>query len=316
MRLPMVFLVTTLLLFLAAMPWIVASCSPEPLLPETLREERSLYEAGVQTAQAATIEAQRAEPSTRKVVPVGTVDPSQVATPTVASLAVETTATLTPTMEPAIDTTPNATQVIELSDEGQTREQTSKRTITKRTVLTNTDLVSATEMITGSVFVVQSEAEISSSVGGTETPNQTDSTAAEDGQSSGIPIPTGLVDLTDLITTDMLADRVRQDAADLPLSDLVIDLSDRGFTASGRMGLLPGLAQPVQISGELAVIDYSLVVQVDLIRYGDRDVTSDYRGQVEDRINSSLYRLLPQRYVTGYEVEFGQLQVFSKGPSE
>ena len=255
-------------------------------------------------------------PARARWCPVGTVAPSQVTTSTVVSLVVEATVALAPTGTATSEPIPIVTRVLESPAEDGTRVQTSKRTITGRTVLTDTDLFSATEAITRGVVIVQSGAEVSNTVGMTDTVANPESAAAEDGQASVVPIPAGLADLTDVITSQMLADQVRQDAPELPLSGLVIDLSDRGFVASARMGLSPSLSRPVLIRGDLAVVDHSLVVQVESILYGDSDVTSQYRSQVEDRINSSLYRLLPQRYVTGYEVEFGQLNVLSKGPSE
>lgn len=316
MRIRMAFLITILLLFLAALPWIIAACAPDPMMPESLLVERSRYDTVVVTAQAATIEAQRAEPSKRKVVPVGTVLVSPVAaspalTPTATVLAIEIITTPEPPTPTENESTPVATQVIQLSDQ-TTKDSSSTVTVTGRTVLTASESISQTETLTSVVIVVQSDSPA------TTTPTKVNETpgAASIEAENAPPIPAGLVDLKDVITTHMLVDQVALDSANVPLSDLIIDITDRGFTASARLGLIPGFSKPVIVTGELAVKNNSLVAQVDSITYGDSDVTGQFRGQVEDGINSSLYRLLPQRYVTSYEIDFGQLVVHSKGNPE
>ena len=87
-----------ILLVLAMVPWIVISCTPQPLVPDEFRQERESYTATVSAAQDATIEAMRKAPSTPKVLIIGTVQPvSRTPGPTSPSATpTPSTATLTP----------------------------------------------------------------------------------------------------------------------------------------------------------------------------------------------------------------------------
>lgn len=302
--------ITILLLLLAALPWVIASCSPVPIFPEELQAERSHYEATVEAFRDAANATRRAEPSTHKVVPVGTVAPSSVITPTATVPTIEVIATPEPDASPVNTPTPVVTQAIQLSDQ-TTRDSSSAVTITGRTVLTATEPISQTEALTSMVIVVQSDP---SEASPTKVRETSDADPAEAGGAP--PSPPGLVDLEDVITTQMLAEQISSDASDVPLSELAIDISDRGFNAAAKLTVLPGLSRPVNVKGRFTVENSSLVVKIESIIYDNKDVTTQFRGQVEDRINSSLYRLLPQKYVTSFEVDYGQLVVHSQGRPE
>ena len=73
MRTSLSILMTCILLLVAAVPWIVSSCAPQPLLPEELRQERINYENTVDASRAAEMRDQRRAPSQIEVIPLGTV---------------------------------------------------------------------------------------------------------------------------------------------------------------------------------------------------------------------------------------------------
>jgi hypothetical protein len=124
-------------------------------------------------------------------------------------------------------------------------------------------------------------------------------------------LPSGLVDIEDVITEAMLTEQAKQDADDDSLSDLTVRLTDEGVTAIGFITVFPGIRQQLDVSGTLVVENYSLVFEVASIELEGRDVTERYRAQLESRINTSLYRLLPQRYVQSYELADGEIRVES-----
>jgi hypothetical protein len=128
----------------------------------------------------------------------------------------------------------------------------------------------------------------------------------------GPPLPSGLVDTEDVVTEESLTQQVQEDLDDGSLSELTISLSPDGVQATAIVERLRGVRQRIEAEGTLAVGDYLLVVEVSSIELDDLDVTDLYRGELESRINSSLYRLLPQRYVQSYELAVGEVRVWSK----
>ena len=144
----------------------------------------------------------------------------------------------------------------------------------------------------------------------TETHTASDTESVTDTLSPSLPL--GLIDTEDVITEEMLTQQARQDTSDDSLSDLTIKPTPEGISAAALVTILPGIERRVQVTGTFAIENYSLVVKVSSIQFDGLDVTERFRGQLESSINSSLYRLLPQRYVQSYELADGEVRVHSK----
>ncbi|MFZ4663498.1 MAG: hypothetical protein ACOYNY_41215 [Caldilineaceae bacterium] len=338
MRTQTAMLITCLLLLLALAPWLISSCSQRPLLPDELRQERTNYETGVETAQSATMEAQRQEGSTRKVIALGTVAVTASA-PVTLSVTDATTATLTaPTVAVATPMLPSTTVVVtstaiatptativQRATGGTTHESTVvivRSTVLSPTVvptgtLTVTNPVSATAPITATgpitptgtptittrVVVIRANA----------TP-AAPSAAPSNGNRIAGPHnrPAGLVASVDVITAEMLTQQMAQEAREAGISDLKVRITPDGFYALGNLAIRFGLNRPVEMYADFAVENDSLVAKVTSIDFGGLDVTEQYASELEEQIKSGLYQLLPQRYVDSFELADGQVTVQSQ----
>lgn len=292
------------LLVLAMVPWIVSSCASQPLLPDEFHQERESYTATVSAAQDATIEAMRKAPSTPKVLIIGTVrSASRTPTPTSPS-ATRTPSTATLTSSPTSgEAVPGSTMTV-----------TPPRTPTlpsSSIIIVNTVVAAESPTTTPRRIIVRSQ-------GSPKVPTETlaETPAAsptQSGTATLLPaLPSGLIDTEDVITEEMLTEQVKQDADDSSLSDLTIQLTPDGINAIALATIFPGIKRRIEASGTFAVENYSLVVRVSSIQLDGLDVTERYRGQLESSVNSSLYRLLPQRYVQSYELADGEVRVYSK----
>jgi len=303
MRSHVAIILVCVLIVLAMMPWIVSSCAQRPLLPDELRQERENYTATVSAAQGATIEALRRAPSTPKVIIIGTVTPARYTKGPVPSPAIHTRSIATPgssqTSEGAV---PRSTMMA--TPTGTPAEPSSIITV-------NTVVVVESPTLTPRRVVVRSEA---SPEGLIEVPIETPTVSATESITDTLSpaLPSGLVDTEDVITEEMLTEQVKRDAGDYSLSDLSIKLTSDGISAIALVTIFPGIKRRIEANGTFAVENYSLVIKVSSIRFDGLDVTERYRGQLESSINSSLYRLLPQRYVQSYELEDGEIHVYSK----
>jgi hypothetical protein len=184
--------------------------------------------------------------------------------------------------------------------------RTAPSTITVRTVVAAETPTPTTRRI-----VIQSE---TSPVSPTETPTEIP-VASPTESSTGTVLPAtplGLVETEDVITEGMLTEQVKRDADDDSLSDLTIGLAPEGISAVAFVTIFPGIKRRIEASGTFAVDNNSLVVTVSTIQFDDLDVTERYRGQLESSLNSSLYRLLPQRYVQSYKLGDGEVRVYSR----
>jgi len=126
------------------------------------------------------------------------------------------------------------------------------------------------------------------------------------------PTPIGLVDIEDLITAEALNRQLKADAEGSKLTELTVSLSPNGIHADGVIALFPGVQQPVVADGTFEVEDYSLTVKILSITIGDVDVTQKYYEQLKSRVETSLYRLLPGRYVQNFQMSDGAVTVYSK----
>lgn len=265
------------LALLASLPWLLMATRPQPLLPEDLRLARAHYEATVEAAQDGTIAAGRQATSVPNIRVIGTVAGGP---------------TTEPQPEPA-SLTPGATLetiVIVI--------QSTLPVTEPPPVILLTPQADATEpaLPTGNP-----------SPGGEASPaGPSDPTAA----SPGPPTPANLVAIEDRITEAQLADQIRLDA-DNGLPDLSLTITPEGIRAASAVTLFPGITQRIEAGGVLSIQDNNLVFQTEFVRLNGDDVSALYGDRLESQINTTLYRLLPGRFVRSYELGLGEIRVQS-----
>jgi hypothetical protein len=110
----------------------------------------------------------------------------------------------------------------------------------------------------------------------------------------------------------MLEDQITHDAENDGLSDINVTLRSDGIEATAIAVAGPGITRKIDVKAEFAVEQFSLVAKVVSVRSGDSDLTSSYKAPLESRLNTSLYRLLPQRWVQSFELGDGYVRVYSK----
>lgn len=271
------------LLILAMVPWIISSCAPRPLLPAELREAPGSYETAVVLTQQAEIDWMRTATSIPNVFVIGTIKVTEE--PGVGSPAA------------APDTTPATS--LALTPTNEVAQSISS-------VAVHTIVAASSPTATALRIVIPAEAS-------PETPAATPEALPTEGSvaSSGPALPSGLVNTEDVITEELLTEQMARDAEG-SLSDLTIRLTPDGFDAISVVTVLPGVQWRIEAQGAFAVENYSLVVKVSSIQSDGLDVTERYRGQLESSANTSLYRLLPERYVQSYELGDGEIRVYSK----
>ncbi|MBX3001410.1 MAG: hypothetical protein KF893_23005 [Caldilineaceae bacterium] len=297
------YMLVAVLLILAVAPWIVSSCAAEPLIPEELRLERVYFEATVDAGQQARMQEERDAPSSFGIVPLGTISPEDAPTPTPVQIVI------TPTPEP-IEEQEDEAEADLLEDESELAE--AANSTTSSTVLkVETSVAAETPVPTARIIIIRSEAAQPTALPAV-TESDTLTTTEEITTVASIALPLNMVAVEDLITEQMLAMQVQQDVADTALSNLTITFTPEGVQAMGSVVLLGGIRQPLVAIGTFVVENDSLVTKVSSIRLGRLDVTERYRGQLEAGVNSSLYRLLPQRYVQSFELSHGELLVHSQ----
>lgn len=130
--------------------------------------------------------------------------------------------------------------------------------------------------------------------------------------------PAYLVATVDRLTANQINEQARIDLAADPTTgepysilDLELQFTAGGFTAQGRKAMLPPVLQPLEVEGVFAIKNENLVIDATLIRVGRFNLTESNRFQLESRVNSSLYRLLPERYVQSFRIENDTLIVNS-----
>lgn len=318
MRTQTVLLLTTVLLLVALAPWIVSSCSSRPLMPNELPQQRSRYEATMVAAKHATIEAMRKGESNRQVIAIGTVAVTAVMSATTPiTRTVRPTVSLTPTLSLALTATltPTPTHLAEIGETPTAMITATQRVvgsssvkIVRSTVLTTTPVsptVASTMPLTPTKKIVIVHVD--------GTPVATQIVPVNPDSAGKTPTPAaGFVAKQDVLSEQMLTTQVQTDASDTTLSNLVINLQWDGVYATGDVPTLLGFKQPVEVRGNFAVEHDSLVFKATTILFKGVDVTEQYRGQLEERVNSSLYHLLPQRYVKSFKLGNGEVVVQSQ----
>jgi hypothetical protein len=280
---------------------MVSSCAPRAPLPDALWQAPTRYAQTAEAARQATREAERAGSSAVKIIPLGTLAATGGADDPGPTAVAETPA---PPVDSPLATPADAPAMAETATPATTVAAAPGE---DRSVVTvRTAVMTQTATATSRVIVVRA----------TPTPAPTASAPAESSRSNAAPpLPQGLVETQDVITGAMLAEQIMRDTQDRggdSLSELVIELNADGIHAAGALAIFPGVTRPLEASGTFAVENESLVVQVFSIHFDGVDVTERYGGQLESQVNSSLYRLLPQRYVQSFEMEDGRVIVRSK----
>lgn len=296
----------------AGTPWLLSSCSPRPLLPRQLKEERAQYETRAASAQQATLDAQRVATSPPpRVVPIGTARPSSGASNSVPTMEIFT-ATLTVTHQ--------ITQAIVDIESSETVSQA----LVLVDKLPTATLADSTVRILRSATVTQTSTPISEIIIVRSTPipddpitvTTTSVLAITGTEPSGVESPTvgqsGKSVIEDIITNEMLSEQVQKSIKDDSLSDIVVKITPDGMRVSGKVTLVTLLKRPFEMTGTFEVENESLAVKVDSILLNGSDVTEQYRSQLEDEIRWQLYQLLPQRFVQSFDLAEGEITVQSR----
>jgi hypothetical protein len=126
------------------------------------------------------------------------------------------------------------------------------------------------------------------------------------------PTPLGLVDTQDLITEEQLTEELKMEPEGSQLKDLNVSLIEMGFQIEGTLSTFPVGGEKVEVRGEFLVNNYSLAVHVSSVLLNGQDMALPYHEEIESRMDTSLYRLLPERYVQYYELMNGKILVHSK----
>lgn len=301
---------------LSALPWLLSGCASQPLIPEALLEERIRYTETVAAARAATSDAMRSATSSRKVVPLGTVATGE-GPAIVTVLPQPTEGRSSPSPASAADSQPSeiATAAVTAS--------AIPTPISSSGITVYTVVVPSTVTMVVKTVVVRSEP---SPVLSPETPTATAPVATETATVTPAP-PTqpvamtpqeaiagsssAMVEVEDVIGEQALTDTIKELEGADTLSDLALVISPHGVVAVASATIFPGISRPIEVTGEFAVENDSLVVKVSSVLLDGADVSERYRWQIETSVNSSLYRLLPERHVQSFEVLNGSVHVRS-----
>ena len=300
---------------MAGVPWLLSSCSPRPLLPHQLKEERAQYETRAASAQQATLEAQRAATSAPpRVVSIGTVKAADVVSTTTSEVATYTaTLTVTSQLSPSLEAEASHESVLPTFIPTATLTTplpaNSTVKILNRSTVSQTGTPISTVIVVRSTQVANSQVSNSSVVTGTPVPEKT----ATISNSAAIPTVNalGMKFVEDVITEDMLSEQVKTSNEDGSLSDVVIHITSQGLRATGKIQIAPILQRPFEMSGTFIIENESLAIKVESISLNGNDVTAQYGSDLEDDIRWELYQLLSQRVVQSCAFEDGQITVQS-----
>lgn len=335
MRTKPTIILVLLLVALAAAPWVIAAYVPHPLLPDDLRQSRQRYEATVAVAQEETREAANNAPSIATVHVIGTLRPAEgtmitILAPSPTPVATNPPATsiatvrvigtvaveATETGNPSHIATPAETAVTYTAVPEDTTAPPTMTTSTQPTTV-STGQPSPTVSRTATPAVAPGKLTSTPlpartpAVSGTPTEPRSVPTSAGESP-DGPPTPIGLKDTEDTLTEQMLEDQITHDAENDGLSDINVTLRSDGIEATAIAVAGPGITRKIDVKAEFAVEQFSLVAKVVSVRSGDSDLTSSYKAPLESRLNTSLYRLLPQRWVQSFELGDGYVRVYSK----
>jgi len=315
-------IVIILFLFVvASVPWLVSSCTSQPLLPLQLSEERSNYETRVAVAQQATLAAQRAATSLPpRVVPIGTLSPAvatAIFTPTINVPAAPLTATTDITTNDQITSTDQVTSMIPRSQEilgfatavmPTSSGANSSATILRSATVTQTATPVSTAVVARSTPPAAPPQAVTVVPVGTTDSTVTTTLAVN--TPAAISNTRGMTAVEDIITEEMLRDQVQKGDTDGSFSDIVVRITPDGLRVTGNAVVML-LQRRFTMTGTFVIENESLIVNIDSILLNGIDVTSQYRVQLESEIRSQLYQLLPQRFVQSFALEDGQVVVQS-----
>lgn len=244
--------ISSVVLLIAAVPWIAISLSSRPPVPADLQQAPADYQSTVTAAQNATREAERRATSSIRIRPVSTAPANEPDHTTVTP--VNTEVPVTPTS---------------VTEQRTASPSSSSVSLPTSTVISDTSLALPTPM-------------------------------------------GGWVAVDDVITPDMLTTQITQDIDDVSLTELTVTFTAEEFNVVGLINVSPLVEETIEVTGTFTINRENLVAEIDLIRVAAEDVTSEYRGQLESQINTSLYRLLPQRFVQSYDLTDTHLYVHSR----
>jgi hypothetical protein len=277
MRTGLVIALVLLLLGFAAAPWLARYLAVNPLVPDALRQTPIAYEATVEAARQVTLEAMRQTTSVPNITILGTVSFGRDDGSEGLNSQVPSTKTVQATPTP-----------------GQ------RAIVTNAGALSTPTPIPASPVSVATAWLDGVPADISTPLPG--------STATAP---SGPPTPAGMIETLDIITADMLTAELQSEAGTDSLSSLSVHFAPATVTATGIVTVLPGIQQQIEASGTFTVENDSLVVNLSTVSVAGRDLTEEYRGPLESRIDSSLYRLLPERYVQSFTLTESELAVAS-----
>lgn len=146
----------------------------------------------------------------------------------------------------------------------------------------------------------------------TSAPTETQLQTIVVSSGGGPATPAGMVDVEDRLSEAQLEAQAREEEDAGDLSDIQIAITSEGILVTAKVKLIAGIRQPLQARGNFAVEDTNLVVNITQIKLEKRDVTVLYQDMVESIIVTSLYNLLPQRYVQSFTALPGEVVVQSK----
>jgi hypothetical protein len=124
--------------------------------------------------------------------------------------------------------------------------------------------------------------------------------------------PSILKDVQDILTEESLIEQLSIDAENSDFENIEVFLSTDGIQIASELTVLPGLTQEVYASGVLTIQQDSLRIVLFSITTGGMDVTTEYCKSLQTRLNTSIYRLLPERFVQDFELHDGEIIVYSK----
>jgi len=127
----------------------------------------------------------------------------------------------------------------------------------------------------------------------------------------GPPLPATLIPVEDTITEVQLAEQIRLDAGSSTLPNLSLTITPDGIRAASVVTIFPGIEQQIEAGGVLDIENYGLVFRAEYVQLNGEDVSARYRESLESQINTSLYRLLPGRFVQSYALGIGEIRVQS-----
>lgn len=128
-------------------------------------------------------------------------------------------------------------------------------------------------------------------------------TATTPSNDSSIPLPSGLVDMEDTLTSADLTGEINLAPGAEIFTDLGTMFTEDGFRVVGSAEMVVGFKQDAEVIGQFDIVDYTLVSRITSVTVGGADVTSRYQNDLQQRMDTVLYQLLPQRFITSFVID-------------